>query len=95
MLLDSTPPPLIVSVHVDDPTKVVTFSDEILGEIAPKSDVKHSRHISDRTSKGGDASLAKDKFTCNLDVELFINALGVSFVESLTPCWQLLVGNSY
>ena len=41
-----------------------------------------SSHLSERNSKYGDDSLTKDNCTRNLDVELFINVLGVSFAES-------------
>lgn len=74
-------PPLIVSVHVDGPTKVVTFGDGVLGEISPRPSAGRSKHIADEGPSSSEVHL-KERYTRSLDVELFINAIGVSFVES-------------
>ncbi|CDF40534.1 unnamed protein product [Chondrus crispus] len=80
-------PPLCISVHVDGPTKVVTFRD---GEgKASKStkqiergEVEDSIEVAANSKSYGPSDTADA--SGNVDVELFVKGLGISFVES-TP----------
>lgn len=76
-------PPLVVSVQVDGPTKVVTFSNGVIGEI--NQHPAHENSVTNQESMSDvDEYVSKRKDTRNLDVELYVNALGISFVDS-TP----------
>lgn len=78
-------PQLLVSVHVDGPTKVVTFADRsdetsALGcdSTSGEGTVFNSSNEVPLHSKNASAHPSAP----NLDVELFIKSLGISFVES-------------
>lgn len=83
-------PPLMVSVHVDGPTKVVTFSDLLTQYTSQPSEnctIDVARNETPHFSDGGEYSKNVDEqkqVTKSLDIEIFVNALGVSFVDS-TP----------
>ncbi|KAI0564765.1 Vacuolar protein sorting-associated protein [Gracilaria domingensis] len=72
---------LKVSVHVEGPTKVVTFSDqpsissEISGDKDVQSDNKDEKCSNHSLLYGGKVS------GTNLDIEVFVKAIGMSFVD--------------
>lgn len=76
-------PPLAVSVHVDGPTKVVTFSDG-LQEVSSRRPLDSDNGVSRNENRSVDAiehATDRKEFK-NLDIEIFVNALGISFVDS-------------
>ena len=90
MVCDSVPfsqshrfdPELVVSVEVKGPTKVVTFFDKIAQE---EGTLEYDRNNSPSTTSANvtpNPISASPSGKGNLDVEIYINALGISFVES-------------
>lgn len=73
-------PPLAVSVHVDGPTKVVTF-DDVSRNNAGVTLGEASKEKSELVQKSEPPEQERDGLK-NLDVELFVKGLGISFVES-------------
>lgn len=73
-------PPLTVSVHVDGPTKVVTFRDGDGSEASSSGEVP-SEGVSRSIYEPKQAS-SVDEGPRNLDIEVFVRGLGVSFVEA-------------
>lgn len=79
-------PELIVSVHVKGPTKVVTFVDKIRDD-APNSSNSIQSAIgasqNTMTHVKDDSATSPLRQRGILDVEVYVNALGISFVESV------------
>lgn len=75
-------PPLTVSVHVDGPTKVVTFQDASGSD--PETRPEEASEEPFENDHRSELACREEKEFGNLDVELFVKGLGVSFVES-TP----------
>lgn len=76
-------PPLTVSVHVEGPTKLVTFRDGEPSQVAVRNAEQSSISVGSEEKDGGDFQPSRIG-TRNLDVELFVKAVGISFVEA-TP----------
>lgn len=73
-------PELRVSVHVDGPTKVVTFTDQVLPSSLGDLETRKS-HMSNEEQRSVMTHGGKSSAT-NVDVELFVKAIGVSFVDA-------------
>lgn len=80
-------PPLNISVHVDGPTKVVTFSDRIQQNYSKPAENEcvgvTTKRSSDENGYSSEVIIQKPA-TKSVDFEIFVNALGVSIVDS-TP----------
>eukprot|EP00737_Agarophyton_chilense_P003396 gb/GEZJ01003975.1/.p1 GENE.gb/GEZJ01003975.1/~~gb/GEZJ01003975.1/.p1 ORF type:complete len:3742 (-),score=436.98 gb/GEZJ01003975.1/:2287-13221(-) len=78
-------PDLKVSVHVEGPTKVVTFSDQhSFGNVSMDTN-KNGREMQIENKKGQrsiSTPLCESVSRANLDVELFVKAIGISFVDA-------------
>ena len=79
-------PGLLVSVHVDGPTKVVTFRDERDPKGGLNARMGRNLDSSEKTetilAKSTSKRALQSAKSTNVDIVLYVKALGVSFVES-------------
>eukprot|EP00178_Gracilaria_changii_P005588 TRINITY_DN1932_c0_g1_i1.p1 TRINITY_DN1932_c0_g1~~TRINITY_DN1932_c0_g1_i1.p1 ORF type:complete len:4003 (-),score=421.76 TRINITY_DN1932_c0_g1_i1:2311-14319(-) len=77
-------PELKVSVHVEGPTKVVTFSDQSIPDDSSKSlDGKDLEKHEKDWQRSGNVNPGGKVSGTNLDIEVFVKAIGISFVDAL------------